>query len=304
MNKEDNPEKELSTTALAKELNKTPQELFQQLSDKGLLVRKDNNWELTANGQLKGGRYKEHDKYGRYVVWSKSIISELESSNADKEQKLLTATAIGKNFEIPSTRINLILSELGWIVKDIKGWQITGLGKRFGGIQSKDKVSGVPYVRWPESITANKMLVASVREAKGEVSPPIEDKPQLVTPNDLEFREKFEAKLRATDGHYVRSKAEIIIDNWLYHSRVAHAYERKLPIEETLYCDFFINVGKGVYIEYWGYESDPKYLSRKEKKREIYKKYGLQLIQLSDEEVSNLDDVLPRMLLEFGIRID
>jgi len=226
-------------------------------------------------------------------------------NNKRYTQKLLTATAIGRFFKIPGTRINLLLSELGWIAKDIKGWQITELGKRLGGIQSKDRASGVPYVRWPESIVINKMLVTSVREAKGEVSPPIEYKPLHVAPDGIEeFRGKFEAKLRATDGHYVRSKAEIIIDDWLYNSKIAHAYERKLPIEEAQYCDFFINRGRGVYIEYWGYESDPKYLSRKEKKRETYKKHGLQLIELTDEEISNLDDVLPRKLLEFGISIE
>lgn len=225
-------------------------------------------------------------------------------SNKRYIQKLLTATAIGRVFEIPGTRINLLLSELGWIAKDIKGWQITELGKRLGGIQSKDRASGVPYVRWTESIVSNKMLITSVREAKGEVSPPIEYKPRHVAPDGIEFREKFEAKLRATDGHYVRSKAEIIIDDWLYHSRIAHAYERKLPIEEAQYCDFFINFGKGVYIEYWGEGSDPKYISRKEQKRETYKKYGLQLIELTDKEVSNLDDVLPGKLLEFGISIE
>lgn len=219
-------------------------------------------------------------------------------------QALLTATAIGRIFQIPGARINLILSELGWIAKDINGWRVTDFGKALGGMQSKDKVSGVPCVRWPESIVSSKMLLTSVREAKGEVSPPIGAKPLPVAPDDLEFREKFEAKLRADDGHYVRSKAEVIIDNWLYHSKIAHAYERKLPIEEAQYCDFFINSSKGVYVEYWGYESDPKYLSRKGRKRETYKKHGLQLIELTDEEISNLDDVLPRKLLEFGISIE
>lgn len=225
-------------------------------------------------------------------------------NNKRYTQKSLTVTEIGSVFEIPGAKINLLLSELGWIARDIKGWQITELGKRLGGIQSKDKISGVPCVRWPESIVSNKMLVASVREAKGEISPPIEYKPRHLAPDGIEFREKFEAKLRATDGHYVRSKAEIIIDDWLYHSRITHAFERKLPIEEAQYCDFFINRGKGIYIEYWGEGSDPKYLSRKEKKRETYKKYGLQLIELTDKEIENLDDVLPRKLLKFGISIE
>ncbi len=306
MNDKPDTRKELSTTALAKEVNKSTQDLFEQLAHMGLIVRTGNTWQLTATGRLKGGLYREHKKYGTYIVWPESIVAELDSTREDVGKKLLTATGIGKIFEVPATRINLILSELGWITKDINGWQITELGKRLGGIQSKDKVSGIPYVRWPGSIVNNKILVNSIRESRGEVSTHTEDKPQNIAPDDLQFREKFEAKLRAKDGHKVRSKAEIIIDNWLYDYKITHAYERKLPVEEEQYCDFFINKGndKGVYIEYWGYESDSKYLSRKEKKIETYKKYGFQLIELSDKEVSSLDDVLPRKLREFGITID
>ncbi|MGI9276924.1 MAG: hypothetical protein ACR2PT_19020 [Endozoicomonas sp.] len=115
------------------------------------------------------------------------------------------------------------------------------------------------------------------------------------------FRDKFPAKLRTADGHMVRSKAEMLIDNWLYMAEIVHAYERKLPIEEDVYCDFYIPTGK-VYIEYWGYENDEKYLNRKEKKLQIYKKYGFSLIELNDEDVKNLDDILPRLLLKFGVQ--
>ena len=50
------------------------------------------------------------------------------------------------------------------------------------------------------------------------------------------------------------------IDNTLYEYWLVHAYERKLPVEEDVYCDFYIPTGK-VYIEYWGYENDEKYLN-------------------------------------------
>jgi len=63
----------------------------------------------------------------------------------------------------------------------------------------------------------------------------------------------------------------------------------------------FIFTGK-VYIEFWGLENNPKYLQRKEKKKEIYKKYNFKLIELNDEDVFNLDDVLPKMLLKFGVQ--
>ncbi|MDD5288545.1 MAG: hypothetical protein PHY28_05480, partial [Dehalococcoidales bacterium] len=89
----------------------------------------------------------------------------------------------------------------------------------------------------------------------------------------------------------------------LYDSEVLHAYERKLPVEEDIYSDFYVPSRK-VYIEYWGYEDDSKYLSRKERKREIYKKYDLKLIELTDKDVQNLDDTLPRLLLDFGIKTE
>ena len=307
MNEEANPAKELSTTALAKKLNKNPQDLFQQLQQIGLISRSGKDWQLTEAGLSKGGSYKKHEQSGRnYIVWPESIDILPETNNNTMKEKLLTATAIGKEFGIPNTRVNLILSELGWITKYIKGWQITEQGKRLGGVQSKDKISGFPYVRWPETITKNSILVNSIRESRGEETSIAEGKPQNITQEDIQFREKFPAKERAKDGHLVRSKAEIIIDNWLYDSKITHAYERRLPIEEELYCDFFINNGngKGVYIEYWGYENDEKYKLRKDTKLETYKKYDFQLIELTDKEISSLDDILPRKLLDFGISVD
>ncbi len=56
-----------------------------------------------------------------------------------------------------------------------------------------------------------------------------------------------------------------------------------------------------MYIEYWGLADDPKYSARKDKKLEIYKKHGFKLIELTDKEVQNLDDTLPKLLLKFGI---
>jgi hypothetical protein len=300
MTEKPTPRKEYSATSLAKELGWSSQEVFQKLQAIKYVIRSGDSWELTASGREKGGTYKE-GTYGRYISWPDFILKELQGNYSDHEERSITATAIGKIFDIPASRINSILSELGWIIKDIKGWQITELGKRLGGTQSRDLTSGVPYVRWPESITKNRLLGNSVAEAKGETT---DDNTQPATTghDSVEFRDKFKPECRAQDGHYVRSKAEVIIDNWLYVSKTVHAYERKLPIEEDLYCDFYIPTGK-VYIEYWGLEDD-KYLARKEKKLDLYKKYNLKLIQLTDKDVLNIDDVLPRRLLEYGIIIE
>jgi hypothetical protein len=271
------------------------------LLDMGLIARNGNVWDLTPTGFSRGGIYRDSVKFGRYIVWPKSIIAELDDSNEPSGHPL-TATTIGKSFELPANRVNSILSELGWIKKDpVNGWLITELGKRLGAIQSKYK-TGVPYVRWPSTIINNKILSTSILESKGNISSAIQDHPQDDSSDTQEFRERFPAKHRTKDGHLVRSKAETIIDNWIYEAKIVHAYERKLPIEEVVYCDFWIPTGK-VYIEYWGLE-DQNYLARKEKKLSIYRKHNLNLIELSDKDVANIDDVLPAKLREFGIAVE
>src|SRR5207245_693714 len=88
--------------------------------------------------------------------------------------------------------------------------------------------------------------------------------------DEQDFREKFQATHRTMDGHVVRSRAEVMIDDWLYHHDVMHAYERKVPIEADLYTDFWIPKGR-VYIEYWGMESNEKYAERKARKQQLYR---------------------------------
>ncbi len=285
----------ISTTALSKKFNITAKEMFLQLSNQGLIERKCDVWSLTDEGVKRGGRFVENKKYGKYISWPEDLVL-----NSTPNEKLISSTVIGKQYNLSANKINFLLSELGWVYKGMKGWLTTPQGNRQGGIQDEDKKSGIPYVRWPESILENKILRSSVEQLGGKCS---EEEPQEIeaSAKEVGFREKFEAKHRATDGHFVRSKAEMLIDNWLYMAEIVHAYERKLPVEEDVYCDFYIPTGK-VYIEYWGYENDPKYIKRKNIKKEIYKKYGFNLIELNDEHVQNLDDILPRLLLRHGIQ--
>ena len=58
-----------------------------------------------------------------------------------------------------------------------------------------------------------------------------------------------------------------------------------------------------VYIEFWGYDNDEKYLARKQKKQAIYQKYNFNLIELTEEEVLNLDDILPIVVEGLGGRL-
>lgn len=287
--------KQISTTALSKKFKITSKEMFTQLVNLGLIEKKGGVWSLTNEGLNKGGIFVNHKTYGKYITWPEDINLAITHG-----ESLVSSTVIGKKHGLSPNKINFLLSELGWVYKGIKGWLTTPQGIKQGGVQDEDKKSGVPYVRWPESILENKILLNSVGQLSGTVNSE-EPKEEKGSTEEIGFRDKFQAKHRATDGHFVRSKAEMLIDNWLYMAEIVHAYERKLPIEEDVYCDFYIPTGK-VYIEYWGYEEDSKYLNRKKKKQSIYEKYGFHLIELNDKEVLNLDDILPRMLLKHGIQ--
>jgi len=267
-------------------------------------------WELTDLGRDNGGNYVEHSRFGKYITWPETLIDkvggeEKGEKNDEKDDvtkgQILSATAIGEKLGISAQRINRIFSEIGWIEKGLKGWKLTAQGIKAGGKQKEHPKTGIPYVSWSASIIENRSFSGVIREleegSKGEHESKVQPDNKKDSPG---FRDKFVATLRTSDGHYVRSKAEMLIDNWLYMAEIVHAYERKLPVEEELYCDFYIPAGK-VYIEYWGYENNPKYLARKEKKLVIYAKYGFKLIELVDKDIQNLDDVFPRLLLKHGV---
>ena len=114
---------------------------------------------------------------------------------------------------------------------------------------------------------------------------------------DDSFRNKFVATIITNDGHRVRSRAEKIIDDWLYQQKILHAYERKAPITEDLYCDFYLPEWK-VWIEYWG-SDEVLYIKRKETKKNLYKKYGYKLIELNDSDIEKIDDIMPAKLRSF-----
>lgn len=303
----------ISTSVLANELDIKSSDLFDKLKALGWIERKNDSWMLTEIGKKKGGQTRNNPKFGEYIVWPDNIS--IDDEQQKERLKLINATAIGKHFNISSQRLNLILSELGLIEKDIAaGWEITKLGKSIGGRQFEHDTSGANYVLWPESILQYKRLLEVFKEYSTDhhqsqtstISSP-HTETHVVNINKDNFREKFEAKHRTIDGHYVRSKAEMLIDNWLYQYGLVHAYERKLPIDEDVYCDFYIPSGNGraqsVYIEFWGLENDPKYTERKNKKIEIYKREGLSLIELTDADLQNIDDILAKKLRQFKVPI-
>jgi len=127
----------------------------------------------------------------------------------------------------------------------------------------------------------------------------------------IEFKEdsneKFPATFKTMDGHYVRSEAEQTIDNFLFRNGIIHAYEKRLPGDQTFYCDFYIppgnQINQPIYIEYWGLEDD-KYLARKRSKLEIYKREQLQLIEITRTNLKNLRAYLTEKLGLFHIVLE
>jgi very-short-patch-repair endonuclease len=267
-------------------------------------VRKSEKWALTAKGKLAGGRIKTSVKLGDYIEWPEDFdLTQLPAHQSpDIAVELVSSTKIGKEFSLSSNKVNYLFSELGWINKNLKGWVVTGQGLKQGAVQGEDSRSGVPYVRWPATITQSSLILSLINDVTGSNISSFTLRDNAKTPSTtMQLNKNFDMKHRTTDGHYVRSKAEMVIDNWLYIAEIVHAYDRKLPIEENVYCDFYIPTGK-VYIEYWGHDDDPKSLAHKEKKLAVYKKHGFKLIELDDADVQNLDDILPRLLLKFGVQ--
>lgn len=106
-------------------------------------------------------------------------------------------------------------------------------------------------------------------------------------------RKKWPAKYRCKDGHYVRSRAELLIDNWLYSENIQHVYEKQVtfPNGEKCLCDFYLK-DLNAYIEFWGM-SEEYYIKRKNTKTALYKTLkNVKLIELDDKSLENLDDVL------------
>lgn len=302
----------ISTTSLASELDIKTTDMFDKLKTLGCIERKNDKWVLTDFGKAKGGQTRTNPKFGEYIVWPENISLDNADGQSKTKSKLLNATAIGEHFKISNKRLNLLLNELGWIEKTVQGWGITQLGKSLGGRQFEHETSGGTYVLWPETIFQNKDLLEMFQETPKD-KPATKLPTQIVGKSEMEtvddFRKKYPAEYRTKDGHYVRSKAELTIDDSLYLWGIAHAYEKKLPnTEKVVYSDFHIPSGnerpKAVYIEYWGLENDEKYNKRKLEKIEIYNQLGLNLIQLNDADIKNIEDSLQKYLLKYGIKVN
>lgn len=197
----------------------------------------------------------------------------------------LTSKQIGEKVNRPSYEINEILVDINFIKKSKSGYEATDIGIQNGA--SNHHYDGNNFVRWDKGILENPILLNALN-------------PKEKNQDEIDFRDTYKATIRTLSGHYVRSRGEALIANYLYNAFITFSYERKMPILQDVYCDFYIPKYK-IYIEFWGFDNDEKYLRRKQAKQEIYRNNKFNLIEIDNKAIDNLDDFLPQRLREFGV---
>lgn len=104
------------------------------------------------------------------------------------------------------------------------------------------------------------------------------------------LNESYEGIYVCKDGHVVKSKSERDIDNYLFEHKIAHAYEKALPIKGEIFKPDFYLPDLDVYIEHWGYdETNVEYTQRKDYKIAKYREKGITLI--CTYEATDMKDV-------------
>lgn len=89
------------------------------------------------------------------------------------------------------------------------------------------------------------------------------------------------SSFKCVDGHVVKSKGELIIDNYLNQHRIEHEYEKTIKVfGNPIKYDWYLPKYE-IYIEYWGFFGK-EYLKRKEEKINLYRKGKLKLISIED----------------------
>ena len=220
--------KKISTSALAKKLSTSKYQLDEILLAAGYITKTESGFILTELGIKNSGELTRHKRFGEYIAWDEDIV--IPKEIMEHKDDFYSSTKIAQKYNLSARKINMALSEIGFIQKYLKGWTITELGIRNGGIQKENNKNGVPYVEWDETIFTNNAFSSILQEIRGEAGDKTQEKidssenanfvgsqiqqqmqVQVHTQNDNDaihnsnFRERFVAKQRATDGHMVRS---------------------------------------------------------------------------------------------------
>ena len=297
----------LVTTQLARKKFLPVREVFGWLRELGWMRKEQGEegpWTLTDSGIAQGGAMVETD-HGTVPAWPEAVLDDPAfvaiawawcSANLLDAKDL--ASRLGENME--SWEINAVLAELGWIEPCGKGgWKPTQTGYEQGAIFARNPdYLDYPHVRWPESVLSNTIFRFHLSKSHGGMKiPPVDlrkEAEKSAGPHVAKNLPLSDRYYRTDDGHWFRSKAEALIDNWLYAKGIVHAYEPPLP-GDSFVGDFYLPSAK-LYIEFWGLVGDPDYDRRRKQKTELYQQHGLKVLDLTEAEMSDLDKNLKRLL--------
>lgn len=134
----------------------------------------------------------------------------------------------------------------------------------------------------------NKTLIKQIETLKNEINDKNKEIEKLQIKQDNENMQS----LPCDDGHLVKSKSEMLIDNYLYSHGILHAYEQKFgtgrPEPKFIKPDFFLpgkNKEEDIYIEHWGYDKKENYLKQKEFKIGIYNEKKVTVICTTEDDI-------------------
>jgi hypothetical protein len=282
----------LSTSALARELGLPLQQLFSTLRDYGWIRKIEDGWALTGKGEFEGGRYINSKRYGRYIVWPKTLL-EHPLLQALEHVQMLSSAALGRHFGVTPRQINRLLVALGLMRSSRQGWSATPLGHHCGAQLVHSQDSGMNHLIWPEALVENPALERLVAACK-----PPESVDTTVAEDDL-----FSAvvtEYRGLDGHCYHSAGRWQVAQWLYLAGLRYAVCHPLPVEESSEADFYLP-DFSVFIELWGGEDHPDALAARLTRQDLYHRHQLEVVDIHADELPQLDDVLSRRLQDLGV---
>lgn len=286
----------LSRSALAEKLGLSLKELTQLMIESGWLLHNDSaekgkEWQLTAKGEFEGGVYRESKKFGQYIVWPESVVN--HPAITEVQACDVSASSLAKTFHVSAKIMNRLLAEMAWLQPYAKGWQLSELGRKNGGVQTAHEETGVPYVLWPRSLVEHPALIQQValylgKNKHGEASKAIEIDGN---PHYLSL-----------DGRYLRSRFELMVANYLYISGLSYAYCREyyLSKQQSLLSDFYLPKSN-VHIHFQRQDISPSELSQQLSRQQLAGEHSLKVVEVTPEDQGKLEQVLSKALLQLGV---
>jgi hypothetical protein len=315
----DTDDNRLSTSALAKRLKLPIQQLFVTLRDYGWIDRRGKSWALTGKGELQGGSYQESQRFGRYIVWPESLMEHPLLIAIESNQRI-TAGGMQRYYPHLGVRqINRNFAELGLLKLTQRGLELTSLGEHFGGRQERDDDNGLLLISWPHEIVDNAVIHRELNRLVGDgfsneapaltrptpvpKTDPDTAAPDLFAATDHESAQAPTELVRrrcGLDGHPVDSVLQLRVCDWLYEAQLAHARDRRLPVEEALTADFFVPA-LGLYIECWERDVPTSALTRRLRTREVCRELNLHYQEIAAADIERVDGLLTKRVAALSL---